>query len=175
VSAEIGLPWRFISASAGTVTRVKGFAAGEVPPEGKLVRLMLVSSAAPFAQDAARTASVYAGSPIPFSAHLFFTSAPSRIIPIVTPTSPAASHSASAPKQCGVPEPGVPGDRCSSLGWLIGVPGLARIWSPGLGKQLEVQRRESGAPALLEPGCPTGTFARPDPCPRELKRSFPFR
>ena len=57
----MGLPWRFISLSAGMVTFVRELTASEeLPPPGKWVRLMVVSSAAPKTQDAARTSRVYA-------------------------------------------------------------------------------------------------------------------
>src|ERR1035437_6977298 len=57
----MGLPWRFISASAGMVTFVMGARRGaEFAPSGKGVRLMVVSTAAPITQDAARTRRVYA-------------------------------------------------------------------------------------------------------------------
>src|SRR5580658_1595744 len=59
----MGLPCRFISASAGTVTFVMGMPVDAVvDPTGKLVTLMVVSSAAPSTQDATRTAQVYARS-----------------------------------------------------------------------------------------------------------------
>src|SRR5580658_9581660 len=52
----MGLPCRFISASAGTVTFVVGMPVeAELDPPGKLVTLMVVSSAAPETQDATRT------------------------------------------------------------------------------------------------------------------------
>jgi hypothetical protein len=52
----MGLPWRFISAKAGTVTFVMGRSVeAELDPAGKLVTLMVFSSAAPSTQDAART------------------------------------------------------------------------------------------------------------------------
>lgn len=58
----MGLPLRFISASAGMVTFVMGapVEAG-IEPAGNLVMVNVVSSAAPFAQDATRTRGVYAG------------------------------------------------------------------------------------------------------------------
>jgi hypothetical protein len=44
----MGLPWRFISVSAGTVTFVMGMPVeAELEAEGKLVTLMMISSAAP--------------------------------------------------------------------------------------------------------------------------------
>jgi hypothetical protein len=43
----MGLPCRFISAGAGIVTFVMGEPEEDAPPAGKLVRLMIVSSAAP--------------------------------------------------------------------------------------------------------------------------------
>src|ERR1017187_7871695 len=61
----MGLPWRFISESAGMVTLVMALFVvwgprGEGFAPGKLVRLMVVSSVAPCGQDAARTKRVYA-------------------------------------------------------------------------------------------------------------------
>src|ERR1700723_253393 len=57
----MGLPWRFISASAGMVTFVTGMPAEAEPdPAGRLVMLIVVSSATPSTQDAARTKRVYA-------------------------------------------------------------------------------------------------------------------
>src|SRR5579863_1445581 len=64
----MGLPWRFISISAGIVTLVGEFAAGEADaPPGKLVIDIVVSSAAPKTQDAARTSPVYPRMPTPKS------------------------------------------------------------------------------------------------------------
>jgi hypothetical protein len=58
----MGLALRFISASAGMVTFVMGvLVEAEDELAGNFVMLNVVSSAAPFAQDATRTRRVYAG------------------------------------------------------------------------------------------------------------------
>ena len=58
----MGLPWRFISLRAGMVIFVVSEARrGDLALPGKLVMLMVVSSAAPKTQDATRTRRVYAG------------------------------------------------------------------------------------------------------------------
>ena len=57
----MGLPWRFISPSAGIVTLGRGTPLRQrTRAEGKLREAHIVSSAAPGTQDATRTNQVYA-------------------------------------------------------------------------------------------------------------------